>query len=173
MWKPIRFEGLICYMSEFFNIGYHSVPALQLAQYVVWRADKIGNRITHLQLQKILYYIQGYHLSVFGVPLFDDIISAWPYGPVVDVVYKKYFIFGAIKLTQEYEPILPIRDEQKKLINAIIDDKSSLTGIMLVSASCSEKPWKNLEQQAKEHRRPEITIESIREFFSRRRYGSI
>ena len=47
--------------------------------------------ITHLKLQKLLYYAQGVYMSLNnGELLFDNEIVAWPHGPVVEEVYNKY-----------------------------------------------------------------------------------
>lgn len=47
--------------------------------------------ISHLKLQKLLYYAQGVYLSINnGKSLFDEKIKAWEHGPVVESVYKIY-----------------------------------------------------------------------------------
>ena len=47
--------------------------------------------ITHLKLQKLLYYAQGVFLSMNGGnKLFSEKIMAWEHGPVVEEVYFKY-----------------------------------------------------------------------------------
>ena len=46
--------------------------------------------ITHLKLQKLLYYAQGICLAIFNRPLFEEQIEAWPHGPVVREVYNIY-----------------------------------------------------------------------------------
>lgn len=47
--------------------------------------------ITHLKLQKLLYYAQGVSLSMRnGQKLFDEKILAWEHGPVVKEVYDVY-----------------------------------------------------------------------------------
>ena len=38
---------------------------------------------THMKLQKLLYYMQGFHLAKVDVPLFPEDIEAWEHGPVV------------------------------------------------------------------------------------------
>lgn len=38
--------------------------------------------ITHLKMQKLVYYAQGIHLCYTNKPLFDEEIQAWPHGPV-------------------------------------------------------------------------------------------
>lgn len=47
--------------------------------------------ISHLKLQKLLYYAQGVFLSLNnGEKLFSDKIMAWEHGPVVEKVYSIY-----------------------------------------------------------------------------------
>ena len=46
--------------------------------------------ITHLKLQKLCYYAQGFHLAIFGRPMFDEPISAWMHGPVIRPSWEKY-----------------------------------------------------------------------------------
>ena len=36
-----------------------------------------GDMMTHLRLQKLLYFAQGWNLARYGKPLFDDEIEAW------------------------------------------------------------------------------------------------
>lgn len=54
----------------------------------------MGDLMTNLRLQKMLYFAQGWHLARFGVPLFDDDLCAWTYGPVVKCVYDQYRCCG-------------------------------------------------------------------------------
>jgi len=49
---------------------------------------EIYEGLTHLKLQKLLYYAQGVTLSMLGTPLFDDAIEAWTHGPVIKKVFK-------------------------------------------------------------------------------------
>ena len=45
--------------------------------------------LTHLKIQKLLYYADGINLAITGKPLFEDKIYAWPHGPVIKNVYEK------------------------------------------------------------------------------------
>ncbi|HEY8364594.1 MAG TPA: type II TA system antitoxin MqsA family protein, partial [Haloplasmataceae bacterium] len=47
-------------------------------------------KITNLELQKFLYYIQALSLITFDKPAYKENILAWDYGPVVYEVYCKY-----------------------------------------------------------------------------------
>ena len=38
--------------------------------------------ISHMKLQKLVYFCQGYSLALYGRPLFPEPIEAWTHGPV-------------------------------------------------------------------------------------------
>lgn len=65
--------------------------------------------ITHLKLQKLLYYAQGISLGMFDKPIFSENIEAWPHGPVVKEVYSVYNTFGRNNIDIEMDK------EKKKL----------------------------------------------------------
>lgn len=67
-------------------------------------ANGTGDPVTHLQLQKLLYFAQGWYLARFGKPLFDDDIEAWTYGPVVPSMYQKYKVYGSNGIMREGAP---------------------------------------------------------------------
>ena len=54
--------------------------------------------ISNLQLQKILYYLQVYFIQHEGIPLFEDEIEAWQFGPVIPEVYYEYCGFGGFEI---------------------------------------------------------------------------
>lgn len=59
------------------------------------------NDLTHLKLQKILYFLHGHYLAETGEPLIDDNFEAWPYGPVVPSLYSELKHYGP-RLIDEY-----------------------------------------------------------------------
>ena len=61
----------------------------------------LGDPMTHLRLQKFLYFAQGWSLARNGKPLFAEPIEAWQYGPVVPVCYNWYKGFGSDSLRAE------------------------------------------------------------------------
>lgn len=66
--------------------------ALDVARYLIGLAagEKEPDLLTHLRLQKLLYYVQGWHLGVFGRRMFDARIEAWTNGPVVREVFPSF-----------------------------------------------------------------------------------
>jgi len=60
-----------------------------------------------LKLQKMLYFLNGWHLAVTGTPAIKEPFEAWDYGPVVPEVYREFRQFGkgAIsKYAREFDP---------------------------------------------------------------------
>lgn len=60
---------------------------VDVAKYVLMLAAEDRKNLTHKQLQKILYYIQGYSLGRKDTRLFREQIRAWREGPVVKEVW--------------------------------------------------------------------------------------
>lgn len=67
------------------------LTANQVADFFLNKQDpEAGDVITHLKLQKLLYYAQGWHLALRETPLFDDRIEAWAHGPVCPSVWVRF-----------------------------------------------------------------------------------
>ena len=69
---------------------------LAIQQHKRWKGDKDefsesnqDETLTHIKIQKLLYYAQGFYLASFGKRLFADKIYAWQHGPVVKSVYSQ------------------------------------------------------------------------------------
>ena len=59
-----------------------------IAKYFLAQADEeIGDLISNLKLQKLVYYAQGFYLALHDEALFPEDIEAWTHGPVVPVLY--------------------------------------------------------------------------------------
>lgn len=85
--------------------------AMEIAQWFLWynsyqkkmqldETDKydVYEGITHLKLQKLLYYAEGVYSAIIDNYLFKEKIMAWPHGPVVVEVYNKFFVNGSNEL---------------------------------------------------------------------------
>ena len=83
-----------------------SYPALLIANYFIDAALKDGQPISHLKLQKLLYFAHGFALAAEDMPLLDETVEAWRYGPVVPSVYQQFKANGSApieKLVSGYE----------------------------------------------------------------------
>jgi uncharacterized phage-associated protein len=76
--------------------------AIGVANWFIGKNRENPSGLTHLKLQKMLYFAQGWHLAYFDVPLFEDPIEAWKYGPVVRTVWRA---LSGMKTEELMEPI--------------------------------------------------------------------
>lgn len=119
-------------------MGY---SALDIAKYVVTFCFRRGNPISNLQLQKILYYIQGYSFALRDEEAFGEEILAWKYGPVIKEVYDFFSMYAAMPIENSFR--IEITDKEfEKLIQVISLDKMVCPAWKLVEQTHGEAPWK-------------------------------
>lgn len=143
-------------------------PVIQIAnQLLLYSADKGGELMTNMKLQKMLYYQQGFHLAYFGTPLFDEDIEAWMYGPVVPVIYEEYKSYGRNGIEPNRE--LAFSFEQKKelaLFNEVCKVYGAYSAIGLMNMTHEEMPWKSTPTGEGEGH--VIAKEKMQSFFKKR-----
>ncbi len=130
--------------------GTYMYSALDIAKYVIYKCVALeAHPISNLQLQKTLYYIQGYYFKIFGIEAYKEDICSWPYGPVVPDVYFEYNMYGNKKIENfcsEKDPdVLSIINnyENKKWIDKVVDECIKITPSSLVQKTHDEQPWKS------------------------------
>lgn len=124
----------------------NKVNAIDLAEYIISHFSNISTNpiegdLTNLKLQKLLYYIQTLYLKRYNTFLFDDVIEAWSYGPVIPSVYHKYKKFGRNVLDTDSPNMLLLDKEIKILVDEVIKDKGRYTGFALMEMTHNEKAW--------------------------------
>lgn len=105
--------------------------------------------ITHLKLQKLLYYAQGICLALKGEPLFKENIEAWQHGPVVKEVYGAFSMFGRenieIEMDKEKEEIVKEIESNKEVsevLNLTYDNFAIYTAWQLRQMTHEDNtPW--------------------------------
>ena len=139
--------------------------ALDIAKYVIEYTNDIGQRISHLKLQKLLYYIQIDFL-MNGKKAFIDPIIHWNYGPVVKNVYVELRPQGRELLNRtvlgnafDVNQYSDLNQEYKEQIKNIVKKYKDYTAYDLVEKTHKEDPWR--ETQYNEI----IEIESLRKFY--------
>lgn len=114
--------------------------------------------ITPLKLQKLLYYIQGIALRIYGKPAFSNNISAWQYGPVVEEIYKQYKGRNPISTPKtDYE----VCDGLKKIIQLVVSSYGQIEAGTLIDLTHDEDPW------IKSVNSGTISIELIKDYFNK------
>ncbi|WP_149208004.1 Panacea domain-containing protein [Flavobacterium johnsoniae] len=125
-----------------------------------------GDLISNLKLQKLLYYMQGYYIAIFNKKLFDDVIEAWQYGPVVPTMYMHFKEFGssAITISDEIkENIIRLdTDEEENLFNDVFEQYNQYSAIALMNMTHDEKPWRQIFNA---NPKGEIDFDLLKDFF--------
>lgn len=58
------------------------------------KQKKRESELTHLKLQKLVYFAHAWNLAIKDEPLVDEQPEAWDYGPVFSSVYHEFKSFG-------------------------------------------------------------------------------
>ncbi len=119
--------------------------ALDIANYIVKKSIDFGKPITNLKLQKVLYYVQAAFLVEKDEPAFEESVSAWMYGPVVESVYYQFRKYVSKEIT-EYDENFEVSDDDQKIIDSVIRSYLDFSGTQLISKTHKEKPWKEIQE---------------------------
>ena len=107
----------------------------------------VGDLISNLKVQKILYYVQGFHLAMYGKPIFNEDIYAWQHGPVVKEAYHHFKEFGAghIELSNEdvEKHYVEFSDAENQLMFDVWDAYGQYSAYRLMTFTHEEPPWRS------------------------------
>lgn len=149
------------------KVSYNSID---IANYILWQSKIMGIKdVTHLKLQKLLYYVVAKYLKNTNNPLLDESVSKWQYGPVVKSVYHQFKIFGDKSL----EPVTYLSPESNysgngdfvikfadidsinqslnqvrdihNAVSFVIGELGDFSAFELVDRTHAELAWKNFE----------------------------
>lgn len=112
------------------------LSAVELAKYIINYAISQGSPVSNLQLQKILYFVNGEYYQKKHVFLIDDPFYAYPYGPVNNKTYKIYKNYGASPIYDKCD--IKLNDDiDIELINEVLDNRLKMSPFELVQESHS------------------------------------
>ena len=125
----------------------------EVANFVLDECDALGRRLTHISLQKIVYFCHAWHLVEFNNPLVKHAFEAWEYGPVLPYLYSEFKGFGSSPITtrakkmnrfsgEKEEAQFVIPSEDKEFLKKVICFYARLSPSQLVELShCEDGPW--------------------------------
>ncbi len=164
-------------MKEVRNLS--KINATILADFILIKYGPMS----HLKLQKLLYYTQAYHLAYFDTDLIPENFEAWVHGPVCREVYNtlrdKSILYSDVGFSGEHNPedILSnsLTTDQMALIVDVNNELSTWSGIELETSTHSELPWisarTGLSPEAKSTTL--ISKDLMYEFYKKELYGKI
>jgi uncharacterized phage-associated protein len=136
-----------------------------VADYLLWLADRDRIGVDHLKLQKLVYYAQAFHLGSTGEPLFEEELRAWQYGPVCLELWERY------RYRRDYlePPESPNEDafskDARELITLVYERFRELSGIELFRRTHEEAPWIDADRSARASQNDLIDLDAMRDYF--------
>ena len=127
--------------------------------------NELGDGMTNIRLNKLLYFAQGYSLAKYGESLFDDPIEAWPKGPVVPTIYRHYKSFGKNMVVDVPPERTAFSDQDYSLLFDILPAAEPYSTNELINLTHQPgTPWTKVYEEKKNR---VIPPEMIREYFIR------
>lgn len=134
------------------------------AAFLIAYSVKQGCPISNLKLQKLLYLAQAYALISKNRKLFEELIEAWAFGPVVPSVYKLYKQYGCGSLFKADEDAEAVDSEDQRLLTAVFGQFKDWSATDLTRLTLNQRPWQDAYT---EDNKTEITVSAIKSFFSK------
>ena len=125
------------------NIG--KVDAITLSNFIL----KNYGPMSHLKLQKLLFYCEAYHLAYLNTSLIDEDFQAWIHGPVCRPVYDNLkahsVLYSDIVFDNASNPdeVLEhnLTSTQLGILNDVLGNLSTWRDLELEAATHKEQPW--------------------------------
>lgn len=164
-----------------------NVDIQKIAKYTIFRLMQNGQSICPLKLQKLLYYIQAWHMVYFNREntLFNEAPEAWVNGPVYRTIYEKFRNIGIydqitledvsnnIEDLEESTKIahdeLNLDKEQYHFLESIYRHYGSMSHDRLVFLTHSQLPWNNARKglQPFEYTNEKISLDDMFNYYSK------
>lgn len=155
-------------------VGTSMYHANQIADWFLNAVDRdTGDSITHLKLQKLVYYAQAWALALLGRPLFDEDFQAWAHGPVVPSLWRRFRdqrwnALEPVEAAHEFEP------EVEHLLRDVLATYGEHSATALENLTHQEEPWLRarggLPPEARSHA---VIAKPVMQQFYRRMYAEL
>lgn len=141
--------------------------ASSVADYILCYFHDRGDNITHLKLQKLVYYIQGWFIGIHDETLFRERLEAWVRGPVQPELYQRFKDYDFHPIDENPKCPEFIDKRIKKLLEYVLDKYGYYTALELEKMTHKEFPWINARRglSPNENGNEAISIDSMKEFF--------
>lgn len=141
--------------------------ASKIAKWLIFQLANSGELLTHLKLQKLLYYSEVWNQIINERELFEEKFQAWAHGPVVPEVYSIYKLHSWNVLPVPKSEPKGIDDETINVLNQIINSYGALTAKALENMTHEDQPWIDARggRSAEERCETVIPKDSLVKFF--------
>jgi uncharacterized phage-associated protein len=161
-----------------------------IANYFLDQAKSEGASLTPMKIQKLVYFSHGWHLAIKNLPLINEQVEAWEFGPVIPSLYRAFRGYGNQAVTapaaagmewmQAFYPdeklvLAPTIDDcperapfTKQLLEKIWKVYGGYTATQLSNIThAPDTPWKQIFDQhhGEIPKRTDIPTEMIKAYF--------
>jgi len=135
------------------------------SNHVIALANRQGNGITNLELQKVMYFAIGSYIKDNGIDdfienIYDEPFEAWPYGPVIRSVYFEHKFNGRSKITDD-----PDYDSEFAPLDDYVINYLGVPVRELVDKSHEHPLWKDNKDKIMHHEMIEYKLGDIEDAF--------
>ena len=157
------------------------MKATALGHIITDYVNSKGVTVSPKKLQKLVYYVEAWHLVHFDSELIDENFEAWVHGPVVPELYQdlKQFGYNDIQIINDeldsseerIEKVAKENDlteDQIELIYSVLNKYGTLSSFELEMLTHSEQPWIEARKGFPPHERCTNVIpkDRMKEFYS-------
>lgn len=144
--------------------------------YIILKTTEAGEHINLLKLQKLMYYVQAWHLAFEGSPLFNGRFQAWIHGPVSRDLYDRFretkSLYSEVTpkdVRDEFNPAL-LSEQDRLHIDSVLEEYAGLSGTQLEEMTHREAPWIEARKGFRPSERCEVLLdETLMGSYYRRR----
>ena len=137
-----------------------------ISDYIISRLTKgtDDRSLNPLKLQKLLYYVQSWHLAFEKTPFFEGKFNAWVHGPVNRDIYDRFrdkMLFFPLDSDniKDINSIDTISSKDKLYIDSILESYAIFSGVQLEDMTHNEEPWIQARKGYKPNERCDVVID--------------
>jgi len=141
--------------------------AIDIANWFISQFDKdVGDVVTHLKVQKLLYFGEAWCQALLDRELFYEEIEAWAHGPVVREVFNEFKDCGWQPLSANGD-IIKLDEDVENVLKQVLDVYGEASAKTLENITHSHKPWLDARGDLSPEARcnNKMPKESIRKYF--------
>lgn len=124
-----------------------------LAAYILGECGSM----THMKLQKLVYYSQAWALVWDEEPIFSEKIQAWANGPVVRELWDAHKGEYIIERSASGDAA-KLKTEHRDTVDSVLKYYGKRSAVWLSELTHKEEPWKNARKGLKAGERSNKTI---------------
>ena len=120
---------------------------VKVSSYIIKKASESGLEITQMQLQKLLFLVELESFKRYDKSIIDDDFTSFEHGPIIKSIYPYVSEKGSLPLNPFVDNIFITNEENKELIDFIIDKYAKYSASYLRNYTHHFYSWKNHFQE--------------------------